>query len=140
MYVYLFLGKFPPYTCLLGTVRLIFFGKYFPTVCLFRPVPLWFFWDIFVQKVLGFKYQLQMSLNDLLDIKRPQKAIKRPKKVMKVVKAKSKASASKISKVYTFFILLWSFSVLYSHISVFLSFKDIKAKKAALVTRNAKMN
>ena len=39
MYVYLFLGKFPPYTCLLGTVRLIIFGKYFPTVCLFRPVP-----------------------------------------------------------------------------------------------------
>ena len=59
---------------------------------------------------------------------------------MKVVKAKSKASESKITKVYNFFIFLGSFGVLYSHISVFFSFKDIKAKKAALVARNAKLN
>ena len=57
---------------------------------------LWLFWEIFVQKVLGCKYQLQMSLNDLLDIKRPQKVIKRPKKAMKVVKAKSKARSKMV--------------------------------------------
>ena len=57
---------------------------------------LWPVLDIFVQKVLGCKYQLQMSLNDLLDIKRPQKVIKRPKKAMKVVKAKSKARGTMV--------------------------------------------
>ena len=53
--------------------------------------------DIFVQKVLECKYQLQMNLIDLLDIERPQKDIKRPKKAMKVVKAKLKARGTMVS-------------------------------------------
>ena len=59
-------------------------------------ISLWLFWKIFVQKVLEYKYQLQMNLIDLLDIKRPQKVIKRPKKALKVVKAKSKARSTMV--------------------------------------------
>ena len=49
-----------------------------------------------------------MSLNDLLDIKRPQKAIKRPKKAMKVVKAKSKARGTMVYIFCNFFTFLGS--------------------------------
>ena len=69
---------------------------------------LWQFWDIFVQKVLECKYQLQMNLIDFLDIKRPQKAIKRPKKAMKVVKAKSKARGTMVYIFCNFFTFLGS--------------------------------
>ena len=62
------------------------------------------------------------------------------KRPMKVVKAKSKARESSKSKLNIFFISLSSFGVFYSQISVFLSFKAIKAKKAALVTGNAKLH
>ena len=34
-------------------------------------IPLWPILDIFIQKVLDCKYQLQMNLIDLLDIERP---------------------------------------------------------------------
>ena len=94
----------------------------------------------FTQKVFMRLYCLDMTFSHTTGLLRYQGSQEKWKRLMKVVKAKSKASESKITKVYNFFILLWSFSVLYSHISVFLSFKDIKAKKAALVTRNAKMN
>ena len=57
---------------------------------------LWPILGIFIQKVLECKYQLQINLIDLLDIKRPKKVIKRPKKAMKVIKAKSKASGTMI--------------------------------------------
>ena len=66
-----------------------------------------------------------------------QENYKRP---TKVVKAKSKARESSKSKLNIFFISLSSFSDLYSQISVFLSFKAIKAKKAALVAGNAKLH
>ena len=70
-----------------------FLGSQGPYFC---PIALWLFWEIFVQKVLEYEYQLQMNLIDLLDIKRPQKVIKRPKKAIKVVKAKSKARSSMV--------------------------------------------
>ena len=94
----------------------------------------------FARKVFMRLYCLDMTFSHTTGLLRYQGSQEKWKRPMKVVKAKSKASESKITKVYNFFILLWSFSVLYSHISVFFSFKDIKAKKAALVTRNAKMN
>ncbi len=67
--------------------------------------PLWQFLDIFVQKVPDKKYQLKMSLIDLLHIKEPLKDIKRPKKVMKVLKAKSNARTTMVSNFYIFFYL-----------------------------------
>ena len=69
---------------------------------------LWQFLDIFVQKVPDKKYQLKMSLIDLLHIKEPLKDIKRPKKVMKVLKAKSKARTTMVSNFYIFFTFLGS--------------------------------
>ena len=39
---------------------------------------LWPILGIFIQKVLECKYQLQINLIDLLDIKRPKKVIKMP--------------------------------------------------------------
>ena len=61
-----------------------------------------------------------------------QENYKRP---MKVVRAKSKAR-----KLNNFFTSLGSFGVFYSQISLFLSFKAIKAKKAALVAGNANLH
>jgi len=69
---------------------------------------LWPVLDIFIQKVLECKYQLQMNLIDLLDIERPQKDIKRPKKAMKVVKTKSKARGTMVSLFCNFFTFLGS--------------------------------
>ncbi len=66
-----------------------------------------------------------------------QENYKRP---TKVVKAKTKAREPLKSKLNIFFISLRSFGVFYLHISVFLSFKAIKAKKAALVAENAKLH
>ena len=59
---------------------------------------------------------------------------------MKVVKAKSKARESSLSKLNIFFLSLGSFGAFYSQISLFLSFKAIKAKKAALVGGNANLH
>ena len=49
------------------------------------------------------------------------------------MKAKSKAREPTIPKVYNVFTFLGSFGVFYSWITVFLSFKVIKAKKATLI-------
>ena len=56
------------------------------------------------------------------------------------MKAKSKARESSIPKLNNFFTSLGSFDVFYSQISLFLSFKAIKAKKAALVAGNANLH
>ena len=56
------------------------------------------------------------------------------------MKAKSKARESSILKLNNFFTSLGSFGVFYSQISLFLSFKAIKAKKAALVAGNANLH
>ena len=78
-----------------------------------------------------------MHTTDLLTYQGSQKNCKRP---MKVVKAKSKARESSIPKLNNFFTSLGSFGVFYSQISLFLSFKAIKAKKAALVAGNANLH
>ena len=59
---------------------------------------------------------------------------------MKVVKAKSKATESSLSKLNNFFLPLGSFGAFHSQISLILSFKAIKAKKAALVAGNANLH
>ena len=56
------------------------------------------------------------------------------------MKAKTKGRESSVPKLNIFFTSLGSFGVFYSQISVFLSFKAIKAKKAALVAGNAKLH
>ena len=55
---------------------------------------------------------------------------------MKVVKAKSKVRESSLSKLNIFFLSLGSFGAFHSQIFLFLSFKAIKVKKAALVAEN----
>ena len=57
-----------------------------------------------------------------------------------VVKFKRKASGSSIPKLINFFTSLRSFGVFYSQISLFLSLKAIKAKKAALVAGKANLH
>ena len=66
-----------------------------------------------------------------------QEYYKRP---TKVVKSKPKASGSSIPKWNNFLTSLGSFGVFYSQISLFLSFKAVKAKKATLVTGNANLH
>ena len=56
------------------------------------------------------------------------------------MKAKTKGRESSVPKLNIFFTSLGSFGVFYSQISVFLSFKAIKAKKAALVAGNTKLH
>ena len=55
------------------------------------------------------------------------------------MKAKSKAREPTIPKVYNVFTFLGSFGVFYSWITVFLSFKVIKAKKAATLAGKAEL-
>ena len=93
----------------LGKIMILF--PYFflnPEMSCSLPYSLWPVLDIFIQKVLECKYQLQMNLIDLLDIERPQKDIKRPKKATKVVKAKSKARGTMVSLFCNFFTFLGS--------------------------------
>ena len=59
---------------------------------------------------------------------------------MKVVKAKSKARRWKITKFYDFFTFLGSLGFFYCMIFIFLSFKDNKAKKAALVAEKTNLH
>ena len=102
---------------------------------LLSPVPLWEFWKIFVQKVLECKYQLQINLIDLLDIKRPKKVIKRPKKAMKVIKAKSKASGTMIQLFCNFFTFLGSLGPKAMEKLFTLNSKTKKAAKRLLDSR-----
>ena len=51
----------------------------------------------------------------------------------------TKARGSTISKFYNFFTSMGLFGVINSHVSLFLSFKAKKVKKAALVARNTKL-
>ena len=51
----------------------------------------------------------------------------------------TKARGSTISKFYNFFMSMGLLGVINSHISLFLSFKAKKVKKAALVARNTKL-
>ena len=59
---------------------------------------------------------------------------------MKVVKAKAKDRRWKITKFYDFFTFLAFLGFFYCMIFVFLSFKDNKAKKAALVAGKANLH
>ena len=61
------------------------------------------------------------------------------KKANKGREGQTKARESTISKFYHFFISSGQSGILYSQIWLFLSFKAIKAKKAALVARNTKL-
>ena len=93
-----------------------------------------------VQKMFLWLYCLDMRFyhtTGLLWYQGFQENYKRP---TKVVKSKPKASGSSIPKLNNFFTSLGSFGVFYSQISLFLSFKAIKAKKAALVAGNAKLH
>ena len=51
----------------------------------------------------------------------------------------TKARGSMIPKFYNFFTSMGLFGVINSHVSLFLSFKAKKVKKAALVARNTKL-
>ena len=55
-------------------------------------------------------------------------------------KVQIKGQRVKLWKYHNFLTSLGSFGVIYSQISLFLSFKVIKAKKAALVAENAKLH
>ena len=76
-----------------------------------------------------------MSLNDLLDIKRPQKAIKRPKKAMKVVKAEPKARGTMVSLFCNFFTFLGSLGPKAMEKLFTLNSKTKKAAKRLLDSR-----
>ena len=61
------------------------------------------------------------------------------KKANKGHEGQTKARESTMPKFYDFFISTGSFGVLYWQIWMFLSFKAIKAKKAALVAKKTKL-
>ena len=61
------------------------------------------------------------------------------KKANKGREGQTKARESTISKFYHFFMLMGLLGVTNSHVSLFLSFKAKKVKKAALVAKNTKL-
>ena len=61
------------------------------------------------------------------------------KKANKGREGQTKARESTMSKFYHFFTSTGTLGILYSQIWLFLNFKAIKAKKAALVDRNTKL-
>ena len=61
------------------------------------------------------------------------------KKANKGREGQTKARESTMPKFYHFFISTGPLGILYSQIWLFLNFKAIKAKKAALVARNTKL-
>ena len=61
------------------------------------------------------------------------------KKANKGREGQTKARESTMPKFYHFFISTGPLGILYSQIWLFLSFKAIKAKKAALVAKNTKL-
>ena len=61
------------------------------------------------------------------------------KKAEKGREGQTKARGSTIPKYYNFFTSMGLFGVINSHVSLFLSFKPKKVKKAALVARNTKL-
>ena len=61
------------------------------------------------------------------------------KKADKGHEGQTKARESRIPKSYDFFISTGSFGVVYWQIWMFLCFKAIKAKKAAVVARKTKL-
>ena len=61
------------------------------------------------------------------------------KKADKGYEGPTKARKSRIPKSYDFFISTGSFGVIYWQIWMFLCFKAIKAKKAAVVARKTKL-
>ena len=93
-----------------------------------------------VQKMFLWLYCLDMRFYHTTGLLRYQGFQENYKRPTKVVKSKPKASGSSIPKLNNFFTSLGSFGVFYSQISLFLSFKAIKAKKAALVAGNANLH
>ena len=61
------------------------------------------------------------------------------KKANKGREGQTKARGSTILKFYNFFMSMGLFGVINSYVSLFLSFKTKKVKKAALVARNTKL-
>ena len=61
------------------------------------------------------------------------------KKADKGREGQTKARESTISKFHYFFTSMGLFGVINAHVSLFLSFKAKKVKKAALVARNTKL-
>ena len=93
-----------------------------------------------IQKMFLRLYCLDMIFFYTTGLLRYQGFQENYKRPTKVVKSKPKASGSSIPKLNNFFTSLGSFGVFYSQISLFLSFKAIKAKKAALVAGNANLH
>ena len=93
-----------------------------------------------VQKMFLWLYCLDIRFFHTTGLLRYQGFQENYKRPTKVVKSKPKASGSSIPKLNNFFTSLGSFGVFYSQISLFLSFKAIKAKKAALVAGNANLH
>ena len=62
------------------------------------------------------------------------------KKANKDYKGQTKARESTILKLYNFFMSMGPLGVTYSHVSLILSFKAKKVKKAALVARKANLS
>ena len=85
-----------------------------------------------VQKMFLWLYCLDMRFVHTTGLLRYQGFQENYKRPTKVVKSKPKASGSSIPILNNFFTSLGSFGVIYSQISLFLSFKVIKAKKDAL--------
>ena len=78
-----------------------------------------------------------LALVALKDTKKPIKYWKRPTKAVKVI---LRARESKKQRNIDFITFLWSFGVKNEEDSVFWRFKVIKAKKATLVARKAKLH
>ena len=93
-----------------------------------------------VQKMFLWLHCLDMRFFHTTGLLRYQGFQENYKRPTKVVKSKPKASGSSIPKLNNFFTSLGSFGVFCSQISLFLSFKAIKAKKAALVAGNANLH
>ena len=93
-----------------------------------------------VQKMFLWLYILDLRFFHTTGLLRYQGFQENYKRPMKAVKSKPKASGSSIPKLNNFFTSLGSFDVFCSQISLFLSFKAIKAKKAVLVPGNANLH
>ena len=100
----------------------------------------WFKMPNSIWKLFWRLYSLEKRFWHTTGLLRHQKIQKKYKRPMKVVKAKSKARRWKITKVYNFFTFLGSLGFFYCMIFIFLSFKDNKAKKAALVAGKANLH
>ena len=121
-------------------VGMVFTWNFCTFLTSFSYISQWFKMPNSIWKLFWRLYSLEKRFWHTTGLLRHQKIQKKYKRPMKVVKAKSKARRWKITKVYNFFTFLGSLGFFYCMIFIFLSFKDNKAKKAALVAEKTNLH